>query len=674
MQCPSALGYRRRSGRDLADIIWTGQALQVCDPWTSNCCVSCLDCHYSTASLLGLLLFADMATRTTTSTKHSLEDLASPAPKRFKPSELPLSSSQRSSIDGLLHTIKKKGEYDTIRKQVWSQFTEGEEKAAFSKSLHELAEAEIDRDPSLLSRDRGKAATLMQGAVDRSDIYKNVEKALDDLIAKNIGHIIKAGREIRRAEVGEEVAAEEERRGAKTDEEYATEIALKRQERVRARKQEETRKRREDQKEALRLEEAQKMKELEVLRSRDEKRKEREALRASRESARKKLRNPTKEESEKKIPQDPPVDSPITSVPPIDEKALEEIALAQLIQDAKDAAAKNAPKIEQDRSLSPHLKSQISPPKGPAAMRARDPNKARIGFSSIPAHVGSPIPPPPSMQSRSRSPFHASASHHNRSRSTSRTGYHIESMRDDDRHREIESEATAALKAQLRDRRASEATAYKDHDDGDCYERRSSYATERDSMRDRERERDERRGSKYDYDYKDSRDARYRGERPRSRDRDRHHHDDRSTYTRGPREEAPEHIDRYVPGGALARDKRDKDVTGKDREIREHDDMEQDVPGEARRDRGSYYDTDRERQYYKKESRGGRDDYREKDRGSHLPRERHRDYEYRDRDRRGERVARGHGYREKNRRDERPYVRTRTDEPPEHIDRYVPGK
>lgn len=557
---------------------------------------------------------------------------------------------------------------------MWSQFTESEEKAAFSKSLHELAEAEIDRDPSLLSRDRGKAATLMQGVVDRSDIYKNVEKALDDLIAKNIGHIIKAGREIRRAEVGEDVAAEEEKRGGKTDEEYATEIALKRQERIRARKQEETRKRREDQKEALRLEEAQKLKELELLRSKDERRKEREALRASRESARRQLREPAKEESERSNHQEPSLDFPITSAPPIDEKALEEIALAQLIQDAKDAAAKNAPKVERDRSTSPHTRSQISPPKGPAAMRARDPNKPRVGFSSVTAHNGSPVPPPPSMPSRSRSPYHGSASHRNRSRSPSRTGYGLGPMRDDDRRRELESEATAALKAQFRDRRASEATVYKERDDDDYYERRASYATERDSARDRDRERDERRGSKHDYDYKDSRDTRYRAERPRSRDRDRHHHDDRSTYTRGPREEAPEHIDRYVPGGALARDKKDKDANGKDREIRDHEDMEPDMPGEARRDRSSYYDTDRERQYYKKESRGGRDDYREKDRGNHRQRERHRDYEYRDRDRRGERADRGHGYREKNRRDDRPYVRTRTDEPPEHIDRYVPGK
>lgn len=44
--------------------------------------------------------------------------------KRFKTSELPFNATQKSTIDGLLHTIKKKGEYDLLRKKVWSQFEE----------------------------------------------------------------------------------------------------------------------------------------------------------------------------------------------------------------------------------------------------------------------------------------------------------------------------------------------------------------------------------------------------------------------------------------------------------------------------------------------------------------------------------------------------------------------
>ena len=56
--------------------------------------------------------------------KHGLEDTELLPRKRFKTSELPINATQKSTIDGILHTIKKKGEYDLLRKKVWSQFEE----------------------------------------------------------------------------------------------------------------------------------------------------------------------------------------------------------------------------------------------------------------------------------------------------------------------------------------------------------------------------------------------------------------------------------------------------------------------------------------------------------------------------------------------------------------------
>lgn len=41
-----------------------------------------------------------------------------PARKKLKTSELPLSSATRAAVQGLTHTFKKKGDYDSIRKQV----------------------------------------------------------------------------------------------------------------------------------------------------------------------------------------------------------------------------------------------------------------------------------------------------------------------------------------------------------------------------------------------------------------------------------------------------------------------------------------------------------------------------------------------------------------------------
>ena len=63
-----------------------------------------------------------MASAESISRKRSLEDVSLVPPKKFKTSELPLNAAQRSSIDSLLHTIKKKGEFDALRKKVWSQY------------------------------------------------------------------------------------------------------------------------------------------------------------------------------------------------------------------------------------------------------------------------------------------------------------------------------------------------------------------------------------------------------------------------------------------------------------------------------------------------------------------------------------------------------------------------
>ena len=65
-----------------------------------------------------------MAAVNTTVSKHVLEETDLPPRKRFKTSELPINATQKSTIDGLVHTIKKKGEYDSLRKTVWSQFEE----------------------------------------------------------------------------------------------------------------------------------------------------------------------------------------------------------------------------------------------------------------------------------------------------------------------------------------------------------------------------------------------------------------------------------------------------------------------------------------------------------------------------------------------------------------------
>ena len=58
------------------------------------------------------------------SPKRAGVELATLQHKRFKTAELPLTAAQRTSVDNLLYTFKKKGGFDNIRKQVWAQFNE----------------------------------------------------------------------------------------------------------------------------------------------------------------------------------------------------------------------------------------------------------------------------------------------------------------------------------------------------------------------------------------------------------------------------------------------------------------------------------------------------------------------------------------------------------------------
>ena len=91
----------------------------------------------------------------------------------------------------------------------------------------------------LLSKDRRQAAPLVEGAAERSGCYKLAEEAVDEIIE---GFVADASaetlREIRRQDVGDEVLEAEEKRGGKSDEEYAVKVRQLRLQRERRREQE----------------------------------------------------------------------------------------------------------------------------------------------------------------------------------------------------------------------------------------------------------------------------------------------------------------------------------------------------------------------------------------------------------------------------------------------------
>ncbi|KAI4196279.1 MAG: hypothetical protein LQ350_006650 [Teloschistes chrysophthalmus] len=514
------------------------------------------------------------------------EDLA--PRKRFKTSDLPLNATQRSAIDSLLHTFKKKGEYDVLRKKVWAQYLESEEKQRFNDSLNELAEAEIDRDSSFLSRERGKAATLMQGAVDRSNIYKDVELCLDRLITEHVDHILAATREIRVADIGEEAAAEEERLGNIPDEVYDKEAATRREARDKKQRQDDARKRREEEKEQLRLEAKEAEAELERLRKNDErikaskKRKEEDRKRRAEEdeNRRRQHEQQLKDNAERYTPSnrsrdpsqrghrfaerfDGPADltsqspntpkenKPITNPATlIDDSTLERLALERLHSEAKESAAKSntKPHIERSASLEPPLRksqalksrsSNISPSKAGFLSPARSESiKPKLSFSATnvnrEAPNGAELVPPQGPRSNSPASAHINGFSH---RSESRHGGHRDGYQGSPLNPEHKSTNNSSM-ISLRDREASHVS----RDERDVSSHGQGFA--RESTRDREQSRGYGRDDRYDrqdrnrphrQEYEESRSSGQKRSHSRGyHHRDRDYHDRRHDRSRSP--------------------------------------------------------------------------------------------------------------------------------------------
>lgn len=146
-------------------------------------------------------------------------DFQLPPRKKPKTSDLPLSSAQRSSIEGMLHTFKKKGDFDSLRKKAFQQYNESAQRGMFEASLRTFTAAEIEREPfKYLRPDRRLAAPLLEGAAARAEVYEKSQADVDNYIEQFLANAETTLRDIRRKEIGEAAAAEEQARGVKSEE------------------------------------------------------------------------------------------------------------------------------------------------------------------------------------------------------------------------------------------------------------------------------------------------------------------------------------------------------------------------------------------------------------------------------------------------------------------------
>ncbi|KAI6815921.1 hypothetical protein KC332_g10808 [Hortaea werneckii] len=293
-----------------------------------------------------------------------------PPRKKPKISELPLSSAQRNSIDGMLHTFKKKGEFDALRKKAFQQYNESAQRGMFEATLKTFTADEIERDPvKYLKPDRRTGAPLLEGAAARGDVYSQLENDINDYIDQFVINAESGLRDIRRKEIGDTAADDEQDRGNKSEEAYAEEAEARRNDRakkhaedekVRRKKEAQDKKRKEL--EALRKKQEELTKETERLQREQKRRAEREAWKQAekeRERERIKKYNEDREKAKKEAEEREKAAEEerkrrAKERAEREQKRLEEEALESLLREGKEMTDKGRrPELERSESMEP---------------------------------------------------------------------------------------------------------------------------------------------------------------------------------------------------------------------------------------------------------------------------------------------------------------------------------
>lgn len=270
-------------------------------------------------------------------------------------------------------------------------------------------ETETNRDPYLLQKDRKISAPLIEGTAERNEVYHEVESGIELLLAKALGQIENGLRSIRAQDIGEEAAAAEARIGSKPEEQWAQEAEARRvarreqyeqemlkaaeekkrqraaeekrrederdkaeQDKRRRRREEEAEREREKARERKRQEEH----ELELAeheRERDERRERRR--REERERERQRDNEHERERTRERERRRKSIDHSAKSIPPEQEKNLEEIALMELLKEGQAAAkSRQRPELERSEDIEPPTRKMLAP----KSIVPRDPVAARL--------------------------------------------------------------------------------------------------------------------------------------------------------------------------------------------------------------------------------------------------------------------------------------------------------
>ncbi|KAK9239998.1 complex proteins associated with Set1p component shg1-domain-containing protein [Lipomyces kononenkoae] len=89
--------------------------------------------------------------------------------------------STQATTEEILTIFKRRGLFDSLRKSLFTDFKESSTYESLIAAIESLVES--DSSATLATRNRGKAAALLEGSVNRSEAFGNVNKYIDDHVS-----------------------------------------------------------------------------------------------------------------------------------------------------------------------------------------------------------------------------------------------------------------------------------------------------------------------------------------------------------------------------------------------------------------------------------------------------------------------------------------------------------
>lgn len=92
----------------------------------------------------------------------------------------------------LVEEFRRSGKFDEMRREALASFKDSDLHSDIRQQIQEIVDKEIEKQPQVLSRGRGKSAALIEGAMNRSSGTDSVYTRVDAYVDKAVNSDMEA--------------------------------------------------------------------------------------------------------------------------------------------------------------------------------------------------------------------------------------------------------------------------------------------------------------------------------------------------------------------------------------------------------------------------------------------------------------------------------------------------